>query len=44
MKRGSLPQAVDGISREPDATRGAGVNPADLAPVEGAVRVKIEKA
>jgi len=40
---GVAPQTVDGISQGPDKTRGAGVNPSDISPVDGIVRVKIEK-
>ncbi len=41
---GVAPQTVDGISQGPDRTRGAGVNPADIPPLKGTVRVTIEKA
>jgi tetrathionate reductase subunit A len=40
---GAAPQTVDGISLAADTTRGTGVNPADIAPVDGTIRVKIEK-
>ncbi|MDQ7781657.1 MAG: molybdopterin-dependent oxidoreductase [Desulfomonilaceae bacterium] len=41
---GVAPHTVNGVTTEPDVTRGAGVNPADMAPLKGAVRVRIEKA
>ncbi|MFH1118106.1 MAG: molybdopterin-dependent oxidoreductase [Pseudomonadota bacterium] len=41
---GVAAHTVDGVSGKPDATRGAGVNPAKIEPADGAIRVKIEKA
>lgn len=40
---GVAPQTVDGIAQGSDKTRGAGVNPSDIPPVDGTVRVTIEK-